>query len=138
MDYTQWFEREFEGLSRSYGLLCTPGAEIEARLSRLRSGMAKMGMDGILFYEKMDRFYFSGTTQDTLLFVPLEEKPLLMVRREEARARLESPLENIVGMYLVTTNLPEQWCAAQSPFCSMRSKNITHAQSCFKTCRHGR
>jgi len=98
MDYTQWFESEFEGLSRSHGLSYTPGAEIEARLSRLRSGMAKTGMDGILFYEKMDRFYFSGTTQDTLLFVPLEGKSLLMVRREEARARLESPLENIIGL----------------------------------------
>lgn len=98
MAYQQWFEKEFEGLSRPYGLLCTPGAEIEARLNRLRSGMTELDMDGILFYEKMDRFYFSGTTQDTLLFVPLEEKPLLMVRREEARARLESPLENIVGL----------------------------------------
>lgn len=98
MDYTQWFEKEFEGLTRAYGLSCTPGAEIDARLRRLRSGMTELGMDGILFYEKMDRFYFSGTTQDTMLFVPLEGKPLLMVRREEARARLESPLEDIVAL----------------------------------------
>jgi Xaa-Pro aminopeptidase len=98
MEYTQWIESEFEELSRSCGLECTPGAEIEVRLAGLRSGMAELGMDGILLYEKMDRFYFSGTTQDGLLFVPLEGTPILMVRREETRARMESPLENILGM----------------------------------------
>ncbi len=98
MDYKQWFEKEFEGLGRSHGLTCTPGEEIGERLARLRSGMEKRGMDGILVYEKMDRFYFSGTTQDTLLYVSLGDPPLLMVRREESRARLESPLEHVVGM----------------------------------------
>lgn len=98
MEYTQWIEKEFAGWCRSHGLECTPAAEIERRLAGLRSGMAELGMDGILIYEKMDRFYFSGTTQDGLLFVPLEEAPVLLVRREETRARLESPLEHILGM----------------------------------------
>jgi Xaa-Pro aminopeptidase len=57
--------------------------------------MTEKGMDGILVVQKMDLYYLSGTTQDGLLFVPLEGKPLLMIRRELERARLESPLEDV-------------------------------------------
>lgn len=98
MEHKEWIEKEFSRRSKSLGLLCTPLTEIEARLKRLTRCMAESGLDGILFYEKMDRYYFSGTTQDAFLFVSVEGKPLLMVRREEERARMESPLEHIVGM----------------------------------------
>jgi len=98
MEHKEWMAREFAERSQSLGLLCTPGSEIEARQKKLVREMEKSGMEGILLYEKMDRYYFSGTTQDALLFVPLKGAPLLMVRREEVRARMESPLEHIVGM----------------------------------------
>ena len=98
MEHREWITKEFRVQSKALGLLCTPLAEIKARLKRLTQAMAKSGMDGILFYEKMDRYYFSGTTQDAFLFVSLEAEPLLMVRREIDRAHMESPLEHIVGM----------------------------------------
>ena len=46
----------------------------------------------------MDYYYLSGTTQDALLFVPLEGLPLLLVRRELERAKVESPLDNVVAI----------------------------------------
>lgn len=101
MRHKDWIQKEFRGRSKSLGLLRTPSTEIETRLKRLTKGMAESGMDGILFYEKMDRYYFSGTAQDTFLFVSQREEPLLIVRREEERARMESPLECIVGMNAV-------------------------------------
>ncbi|OQY17058.1 MAG: hypothetical protein B6I32_01745 [Desulfobacterium sp. 4572_20] len=50
------------------------------------------------WYEKMDYYYLSGSTQNGILFVPIEGKPLLMVKREVERALLESPLEEVVEL----------------------------------------
>jgi Xaa-Pro dipeptidase len=59
--------------------------------------MEKEGMEASPVVQKMDCCYTSGTTQDGLFFVPLEGKPLLMVRREVEQARVEWPLEVVVG-----------------------------------------
>jgi Xaa-Pro aminopeptidase len=60
--------------------------------------MAHSDMDAFLAVEKMDYFYLSGTAQDALLFVPAEGDPLLMVKRELERARVESPLKAVTAM----------------------------------------
>jgi len=98
MRYEDWVREELEELSKSLGFRYVPKEELENRLTRLRSGMEKEGMEAFLVVQKMDYYYLSGTTQNGLLFVPLEGKPLLMVRREVERARVESPLEEVVGI----------------------------------------
>jgi Xaa-Pro aminopeptidase len=98
MRYEDWVRGELDKLSKSLGFRYVPKEELENRLTRLRSGMEKEGMEAFLVVQKMDCYYLSGTTQNGLLFVPLEGKPLLMVRREVERARVESPLEEVVGM----------------------------------------
>ncbi|MBW1703887.1 MAG: aminopeptidase P family protein [Deltaproteobacteria bacterium] len=98
MNYKDWVHEELEGLSMAHGFRYTPREEIEARLVRLRAGMEKKGMEAFLVVQKMDCYYLSGTTQDGLLFVPLDGKPLLMVKREVERARVESPLDDVVSM----------------------------------------
>jgi Xaa-Pro aminopeptidase len=98
MRYEDWVKGELEELSRSLGFQYTPREELEDRLTRLRKGMEREGMEAFLVIQKMDYYYLSGTTQDGLLFVPLEGKPLLMVRREVERARVESPLEEVMGV----------------------------------------
>jgi Xaa-Pro aminopeptidase len=60
--------------------------------------MEKQGIEGLLVVEKMNLYYLSGTTQDGLLFIPLEGKPLLMIKRELERANAESPLDQIVAL----------------------------------------
>jgi Xaa-Pro dipeptidase len=105
MRYEDWVRGELEELSQTLGFRYTPREEIENRLTRLRKGMEKEGMEAFLVVQKMDCTYLSGTTQDGLLFVPLEGKPLLMVRRELERARVESPLEVVVG-FKSTHELP--------------------------------
>jgi Xaa-Pro aminopeptidase len=67
-------------------------------MDKLRDGMEKIGTDAVLVIQKMDYYYLSGTTQDGLLFMPVEGKPLLMVRRELERAGLESPLQDVVSI----------------------------------------
>ena len=98
MNYEDWVKEKLEDLSKSLGFKYTPEEELTDRLARLRSGMKKKGIEAFLVMQKMDYYYLSGTTQDGILFVPLEGKPLLMVRRELERATLESSLEEVVGI----------------------------------------
>jgi len=60
--------------------------------------MKQQEVETLLVVQKMDLYYLSGTTQDGILFVPFEGKPLLMIRRELERAKVESPIENIVAL----------------------------------------
>jgi Xaa-Pro dipeptidase len=98
MNYTDWVQENLDTLSKSLGFLYIPGEEIGGRLTKVRKGMEETGIEALLVVQKMDYYYLSGTTQDSLLFVPLDGRPLLMVRRELERARVESPLDEVVGL----------------------------------------
>jgi Xaa-Pro aminopeptidase len=98
MDHEDWVRQELRKLSLSLGFRYTPLEEIENRLTRIRAGMEKQGIEGLLVIQKMNLYYLSGTTQDGLLFAPLEGKPLLMIKRELDRARVESPIQDVVPL----------------------------------------
>jgi Xaa-Pro dipeptidase len=76
----------------------TPREEIDQRIGGLKVLMEKASLDGAFFHYKIDYFYLSGTMQDCLLYVPIDGKPILFVKREIGRARRESPLDEIVSM----------------------------------------
>ena len=98
MNHQEWIRKEFRGLSQSLGFHFIPREEIENRITRVRIGMKQEGIEVLLVIQKMDLFYLTGTTQDGLLFLPLEEKPLLLIRRELDRARIESPLSDVIPL----------------------------------------
>ena len=98
MNHADWVRKELRELSKSLGFQYTPIEEIENRLIRIRAGMKKQGIEALLVIQKMNFYYLSGTTQDGLLLVPLEGKPLLMIKRELERAKVESPLKEIVSL----------------------------------------
>jgi Xaa-Pro dipeptidase len=98
MNHKDWVRKELRELGLSLGFRYILLEEIEERLTRVRNGMKKEEIEALLVIEKMDFYYLSGTTQDGILFVPLEEKPLLMIKRELERAKVESPIENIVAL----------------------------------------
>jgi Xaa-Pro dipeptidase len=75
-----------------------PGAELEARTTRLQLALRLMGLDGALILEKTDLFYFSGTSQQGWLYVPAEGVPVLMIFKDYDRACAESALEKIVSI----------------------------------------
>lgn len=83
-------------MSDSLGFRTIPGEEIQFRLNRVRDGMNQEGIEALLVVQKMDFYYLSGTTQDGFLFLPMEGKPLLMIKRELERGRAESPLEDVI------------------------------------------
>lgn len=98
MDHGDWTRKKFKKVSQTLGFQFLPREEVENRLSRVRTGMAKERIGALLVVQKMDFYYLSGTTQDGLLYLPLEGKPLLMIRRELERARVESPLKGVVRL----------------------------------------
>jgi Xaa-Pro dipeptidase len=95
MNHDGWVRNEFRAMAEKLGFRFTPLEEIEARLTRIRALMKKSSMGGLLVLKKINYFYLTGTTQDGFLYVPSEGKPLLMIKREFERARVESPLDRI-------------------------------------------
>ncbi len=53
---------------------------------------------GMLFFSRLALYYMTGSFADGVLWLPLQGKPLLFVRRGQERIPLESPLTNIYSM----------------------------------------
>jgi Xaa-Pro dipeptidase len=76
----------------------TPLPEIDRRIADLQRELLQNGIDGALILQTTDRFYFSGTIQQGLLYVPCQGAALLMVRKSLERAQRESPLKHIIAL----------------------------------------
>jgi len=68
----------------------TPHSELKDRLIRLQRAMSVAGLEAVLIMENMDMYYFTGTAQAGYVWVPASGLPVLMVRKDQARAALES------------------------------------------------
>ena len=74
----------------------TPQSEINTRIENLRLQLEAAKIDAALILQIADLFYFSGTIQQSHLYVPVDGEPILMVRKDFARARTESSIDNVV------------------------------------------
>lgn len=98
MNHADWVRAEFQPLMAAHGFLLTPREEIERRIAGLKRRMEEQGVEALLVAQKTDCFYFSGTSQDALLYLPGQGEPLLLVKRELERARAESPLGAVTDL----------------------------------------
>ncbi|MEW5908966.1 MAG: Xaa-Pro peptidase family protein [Thermodesulfobacteriota bacterium] len=73
-----------------------PVSEIGTRRVNIQKKMKATGMDGILIIQRVDLFYFTGTSQNGFFFIPAEGAPLLMIKKYFPRAREESGISNII------------------------------------------
>ncbi|UCF57476.1 MAG: aminopeptidase P family protein [Deltaproteobacteria bacterium] len=73
-----------------------PAFEINHRINRLRNEMQQHRFEAVLIIHRPNYFYFSGTSQSSILYLPLANDPVLFVRRDMDRARKESPLSSIL------------------------------------------
>jgi Xaa-Pro aminopeptidase len=73
-----------------------PVQENECRIRNFQMRLQEKGLDGAFILQNADLFYFSGTIQSSVLFIPPEGEPVLMVQKGFERARQESPLKHIV------------------------------------------
>jgi len=75
-----------------------PRGEIENRTAQLQASLVEKRLDGAFLLQNVDIFYFSGTIQSSVLFVPCKGEPLLMVQKSLQRAKEESPLNLVVPL----------------------------------------
>ncbi len=69
--------------------------EAMQRVTTLQAQLQTKGLDGALFIFPIDVYYFSGTRQNSTLWVPATGEPVLLVRKSLSRARDESALTDI-------------------------------------------
>lgn len=68
--------------------------ESEQRIIRLQSVLRDKGIDGALVISAIDIYYFTGTRQNSVLWIPVDGNPFLLVRKSFSRALKESMVED--------------------------------------------
>ena len=74
----------------------TPRDELEKRFRSLQQLMSAQNLDAVLIVQNADLFYFTGSIQQGVLYIPATGQPIYMVRKDHGRARMESGLENVI------------------------------------------
>ena len=69
--------------------------ESQDRILRLQGMLRSKDIQAALFILPIDVYYFSGTRQDAILWIPADGTPMLLVRKSLSRAREESPIADI-------------------------------------------
>jgi Xaa-Pro dipeptidase len=69
--------------------------ESQARIARLQAALKAKGIDAAFLIYPIDIYYFAGTRQNSLLYVPASGDPVLMVRKSLSRARSEAAVADI-------------------------------------------
>jgi Xaa-Pro aminopeptidase len=69
--------------------------ELQQRVSRLQEMLTGKGVQAALLLMPVDIYYFTGTRQNSALWVPADGQPMLLVRKSLFRARQESPIADI-------------------------------------------
>ena len=69
--------------------------EAGQRMAAMQKLLREKGLDGALFIFPIDVYYFSGTRQNSTLWLPAAGEPVLMVRKSLSRAKEESPLTDV-------------------------------------------
>ncbi|BCA79248.1 Xaa-Pro peptidase family protein [Desulfuromonas sp. AOP6] len=73
----------------------TPATELIRRVQSLQALMQADGLDGVLMMQNADLFYFTGSIQQGLLYVPVSGEALYLVRKDYTRARMECGLKEV-------------------------------------------
>jgi len=100
-------------LPSSYKLV--PSSEIEQRLTLAQKALCEADLDGLLILQNIDRYYFTGTLQNGILWLPNQGAPVFWVRRSLKRARQESPLTNLRRQPTETSKLEAELRSVIAP-----------------------
>lgn len=87
--------------------------ELRARWRRCRELLSRFApqAEGLLVFSRLNLYYLSGSFANGLLWLPLEGEPVLLCRRGQARAAIESPLAT-VGEFASYRDIEERFAAA--------------------------
>jgi Xaa-Pro aminopeptidase len=88
-----------------------PKSEVTERVVKLQHWMQGSSVDAVFVLQNVDLFYFTGTVQSGLLFLPPRGEPLYLVQKSASRARIESPWDRLLP-FPGFKKLPE-WLAGE-------------------------
>jgi len=76
----------------------TPAEEIHSRWKRYKELLLQHlpQAEGSFIFSRLNLFYFTGTFANGVFWLPIEGEPILFCRRGAERAKIETPLNNIV------------------------------------------
>lgn len=74
----------------------TPATELTDRFKSLQRYLLTAGIDAALLVQNSDLFYFTGSIQQGVFYLPADGEPVYLVRKDFGRARMESGLKNVV------------------------------------------
>jgi len=69
--------------------------ESQQRVFRLQEMLRNKNVHAALLVLPIDIYYFTGTRQNAILWIPANGQPLLLVRKSLSRAKEESPIADI-------------------------------------------
>jgi len=70
-------------------------SEASHRIARFQQALKGRGLDGALLVFPIDVYYFSGTRQNSTLWIPSAGEPMLLVRKSFSRAKEDSPIVDV-------------------------------------------
>lgn len=73
----------------------TPKEETTQRIENLKKRLAAEGLGGALFNYAVDVYYFTGTRQNAVLWIPIDGSPALLVRKSFIRGRRECNVDDV-------------------------------------------
>ncbi len=76
----------------------TPKEELEQRIVRLQRLLQEEALDGAVLLQNADLFYFTGSIQQGICYIPAQGEAVYLVRKEFGRARMESGLKQIAPL----------------------------------------
>ncbi len=85
----------------------SPATELSSRCRSLQNRLQQAGIDGALLVQNSDLFYFTGSIQQGVFYLPAEGEPVYLVRKDFGRARMESGLQTVLPLSRLGA-LPEQ------------------------------
>ena len=80
--------------------------EISTRIAKLQELLNQHKIDGAIITQNVDLFYFTGSMQNSHLYIPVNGEPLLMTKRSFERVKEEALVEKIRPLNSVKA-LPE-------------------------------
>lgn len=76
----------------------TPATELIARSKALQALLQEQGIDAAVLVQNTDLFYFTGSIQQGIFYLPAEGEPVYLVRKDFSRARMESGLQHVLPL----------------------------------------
>lgn len=76
----------------------TPATELTNRFLALQKLLQQQQIDAAFLVQNSDLFYFTGSIQQGVYYLPAEGEPVYLVRKDFGRARMESGLKNVLPL----------------------------------------